>query len=616
MSLMRLPWCSRRHPVPPRVQRFSLHRIWFDFRPFALYLGVFGALIFGAALQAPTVFEGSPYEGWDECMAYTQATRMSLKQRFQNTTYGTVEEFKFRVANFFYKKFDPVGKSLAPRRWSNNVLNSYLRPEAIFDSAGFDGTYSRGILDRRPFLIARYVNLIGGLILATVLCCVWLARLDHRALFLVVSLLWFFNSTGYLYEVYRVTPNAWNALLAIMIFACLMDVAERRSPSGLYISAALLAFGANSKIDFLFVGVPIAVTWLVADFEVVTAYRRWIKPALLCLLLFLVTLILTNPRLLYALPLAVAEEERLLHSVNAGDVRGGRSGIDYNRVKLFDEFLVECVDAPWNVAKLHSLSATAGLGICLLFPLSIIFSSQLDKRRKRSLLLVLAAFYLAFWLLPLVTAQRAWERYFLSGSGIAMVSVGYACRNFWNNNSRVGRAFALVILCLCFVSYIVHTKDIGLEAIQADLGLANASLDRDVSRNQAVLEIIRLIERGNYAKQVIIDQHSYTDVRAFLEKGIPVKLINVFNFQRELEEIRGDKQTLGLYVPGKGSGSAAWEGKWNDQDSALYDRYLNYLLGFETVAKFGSNPMFLLDWGPVDPADEVVIFETNRPNTN
>jgi hypothetical protein len=26
--------------------------------------------------------------------------------------------------------------------------------------------------------------------------------------------------------------------------------------------------------------------------------------------------------------------------------------------------------------------------------------------------------------------------------------------------------------------------------------------------------------------------------------------------------------------------------------------------------------MFLLDWGPVDPADEVVIFETNRPNTN
>ena len=36
------------------------------------------------------------------------------------------------------------------------------------------------------------------------------------------------------------------------------------------------------------------------------------------------------------------------------------------------------------------LSATAGLGICLLFPLSIIFSSQLDKRRKRSLLLVLS----------------------------------------------------------------------------------------------------------------------------------------------------------------------------------------------------------------------------------
>jgi hypothetical protein len=61
---------------------------------------------------------------------------------------------------------------------------------------------------------------------------------------------------------------------------------------------------------------------------------------------------------------------------------------------------------------------------------------------------------------------------------------------------------------------------------------------------------------------------------------------------------------------------SSWEGKWNEQDSALYDRYLNYLLGFQTVAKFGSNPMFLLDWGPVDPADEVVIFETKRPNSN
>ena len=594
----------------PGSTRFSLHRIGFDFRAFALYLGVFAALIFGTALQAPTLFEGSPYEGWDECMAYTQATRLSLKQRFQNTTYGTVEEFKFRVANILYQKFDPVGKGLAPRRWSNNVLDSYLRPEAVFESAGFDATYARGILDRRPFLIARYVNLIGGLILATVLCCVWLARLRYRAWFLVVGFLWFFNSAGYLDEAFRVTPNAWNSLVAIMIFVCLKDVIERRSPTGLYLSAVLLAFGTNEKIDFLFAGIPIAVTWLVADFQVVTTYRRWVKPALLCLLLFLVTLILTNPRLLYALPLVVAEQTRLLHSVTGENVGAGRSGFDYNRVQLFEAFLVECVEAPWNVDKLHSLSTAAGVGICLLFPFSIIFSSQLDKRKKRLLLFVLATFYLAFWLLPLVTAQRAWGRYFLSGSGIAMVSVGYAGLNFWNNNSKVSRIFAFLILGLCIVSHLVHTKVTGLESIQVNQRLANGELDQAVSRNQAVLEVIRLIESGNYAKQVIIDQHSYTDVRAFLEKGIGIKLINVFNFQRELEEIRGDKPTLGLYVPGLGRGSAGWEGQWNDQESGLYDRYLKCLSAFKTVAQFGSNPMLLLDWAPVDPSDRVLVFET------
>ena len=137
-----------------------------------------------------------------------------------------------------------------------------------------------------------------------------------------------------------------------------------------------------------------------------------------------------------------------------------------------------------------------------------------------------------------------------------------------------------------------------------------------MSRNQAVLEIIRLIESGNYAKQVIVDQHSYTDVRAFLEKGIPVKLINVFNFQTGARRDQEAINNARALRTGKGSGSAAWHGQWNEQDSALYDRYLNYLLGFQTVAKFGSSPMFLLDWGPVDPDDEVVIFENNRASIN
>jgi hypothetical protein len=589
---------------------------WPGISVYLLGIGVLAALVLGGALMAPMIFRSSPYEGWDEGMAYTEASHLSSVQHYQNATYGSIEEFKFRVANFIYKHFDPIGKTLSPRRWTNNLLASYLRPSAIFDSPDFDATASRGILDRRPFLIARFINLIGGLILAAVLCCFWLARYRYPALFLILPLLWFLVSFGYLQETIEVTPNGWNALLAIIVFVCLTDVIERRRPLRLYISAVLLGFGANSKIDFLFLGGPIFVTWIVADWEARSGLRRWVKPALLCAFLFLATLILTNPRLLYALPLAIAEQARLLQGVRSEAVDSGAPSLNYNYVTLFREFLAQCVGAPWNVAKLHSLSVAAAIGICGFFPVSIVFSSDLDTRKKWSLLVVLSSFYVLLWVVPLLSVGDAHDRYFLSGTAIAMISLGYGCLYFWRENSWLRRVLALLVICSCAVLYLGRLRDVGWQGIKIEEQLADG-LDRTMSRNQAVLKIIQLIESGNYSKQVIVDQHSYTDIRSFLEKGIPVTLVNVFNFQSELEKFRdANKPTLGLYVPGKGMGSAAWEGKWNDQDSALYDRYIKYLSGFETLAKFGSNPMFLLDWGPVDPNDEVVIFENKRASIN
>ena len=122
--------------------------------------------------------------------------------------------------------------------------------------------------------------------------------------------------------------------------------------------------------------------------------------------------------------------------------------------------------------------------------------------------------------------------------------------------------------------------------------------------------MIELIESGKYSKQVIIDQHSYTDIHAFAEKAIPVTLMNVFNYQQELRKFaHTTNSVLGLYVRGEGMAPESWEGKWNDEERSLYEGYLNYLSGCKTIAKFGNHPMLLLDWGPVDCTDEVVIFE-------
>jgi hypothetical protein len=596
--------------MPCFLERMPFCRSGRDFLLLIFYLGVFAMLLFAWRLSQPLIFAGSPYEGWDECMGYTQAGPMSLELRFQNATYGSIEEFKFRVARFIYQHLDPVGKHLSPRRWSNNVLASYLDESAIFKKPLFDATYSRGILDRQPFIIARYVNIIGGLILASILGCFWVVRYRYQSLFLIAPLLWFFVSTGYLEEAVNVTPNAWNALLAIMVFVCLVDVVERRRAVGLYISAALVAFGANSKIDFLSLAAPVALTWIIADFEPGTPFRRWVRPALFCVVSFLAVLILTNPRLLYAMPLVVDEQYRLLSGVRFDIVNPGHSSLGYRGLQLVKELLTGCLGAPGSLAKLHSFRFASILALCLLLPLSVICSSELNTRRKVSILIVLGSFYLCLWLMPLLLAGDAYGRYFLSGSAVAMISVGYASRYLWRESGRLARSVALLVACLCVVFFLAQAKTLSASAAGVEQRLQDG-LDQTVSRNQAVLEMIKLIESGKYSKQVIIDQHSYTDIHAFLEKGLPVTLINVFNYQQELGELaHTTNSVLGLYVQGKGMAPESWEGKWNDEECSLYEGYLNYLSGFKTIAKFGNHPALLLDWGPVDCTDEVVIFET------
>jgi hypothetical protein len=598
----------------------TLRRHWF----LIICSGVCAALLVNFALTEGIMSGGAPYEDWDEIMAYNQATPLSLKARFENTTYGSVEEFKFRIAKFIYRHFDPIGRTVSPLRWSNNVLSSYRRPsvrsesyipapyqlEAVFESNHyrFDATYSRGILDRRPFFIARYINLIGAMVLWATLCCFWLARFRHHALFLIAPFLWFTLSEGYNRYAFLALPNGWNALFAIMVFVALMDVIERRRPLGLYISSALVGLGVNTKVDFIVLGAPIIATWVLGDFERGHPFGMRLRAAVVCLLSFLGVLVLTNPRLLYATPLVISEQFRLLHSVSAGS-----PNVSYNWVQLVNAFLTKSLGAPWNVAKLHSLSAAAGLGFCLLFPLSVVFSSELDTAKKRAILLILTTFYLFLWLVPLFRADHAYERYFLSGIGVAMVSIGYACRYFWKKHSMVGRSLGLLMLCLCVVFYVARAKQLALYDDWTRANLAECGLDWRWSRNQAVVKMIRLIEGGNYPKQVIIDQHSYTDVRAFLERGISVTLINVFNYKDQIERLKATAEPiLGLYVPGEGKGSLDWMGKWNAEEQSLYDDYLRYLSTFETLEKVAGKPMFLLDWAPVDWHDAVVIFTTKR----
>jgi hypothetical protein len=211
--------------------------------------------------------------------------------------------------------------------------------------------------------------------------------------------------------------------------------------------------------------------------------------------------------------------------------------------------------------------------------------------------------------MPMFFAFQAYGRYFLSGSAVVMISVGYACRYLWQENLRFGRLLAALALCVCGFCCLNQAKEVGGGADLIGSRIQDG-LDQTVTRNQAVLEMIKLIKSGKYCNQVVIDQHSYTDVHAFLEKGISVVLINLFNYQQQLKKVEtADKPTLALYAPGKSEASESWEGKWSSEEKSGYEAYLKCLSGFKTVVQFGDEPMLLLDWAPVNPCDKVLICQ-------
>src|SRR5258708_5023341 len=570
--------------------------------------GILVGLALNWLLTEPQIFNWAPYEDWDEIMAYNQAAPMSLQSRFAHATYGSVEEAKFRLAKLIYKNFDSVGKHFSVPSYSNSVLDSFQQPHKIYEVRSFDATYARGILDRRPFVIARFITLIGSEIMLAALCCFWTLRFGNGAWFVAVPALWFGLSDGFISQDTLALPNAWNVMLALIIFAALLDTIERRKHLGLYISSALFALGLNTKIDFMFVGIPIIATWILSGLGRKDPVRAWIRSALLSALWFVAVLVLTNPRLLYATPLVISEQERLLTSVNSG-----LPDIGYNRTQLTRFFLGRTLGANKDLVRLHLVSVLACLAVCSLFPISVALSSRLDVQKKWRILALLSLFYLSLWVTPVFLARSAYDRYFLSGSAVAMVSIGYAGYYLWRERALLCRSVGGLIFLLCLIFSLGRGKEVSIRD-EWEKHIVAHGMDTRASRNQAVLEMIRLVESGQYANQVITDQHSYTDIRAFLERGISVTLINSFNFEQQLRKIASTgKPVLGLYAPGEDTAEEKWEGKWDDKERARYHAYLEYLEKFQTVTQFGSKPMPLLDWAPPDADDRVVIFEV-KPN--
>ena len=85
-----------------------------------------------------------------------------------------------------------------------------------------------------------------------------------------------------------------------------------------------------------------------------------------------------------------------------------------------------------------------------------------------------------------------------------------------------------------------------------------------------------LLKTGSYNGEVVIDQHSYTDLRFLFDRHVPVVIINAWNYREVFDGLKGShKPVLGLHVPGAYDDRTvpSWVGKWTPTWEKEYDEF-------------------------------------------
>lgn len=129
-----------------------------------------------------------------------------------------------------------------------------------------------------------------------------------------------------------------------------------------------------------------------------------------------------------------------------------------------------------------------------------------------------------------------------------------------------------------------------------------AGLDPAHSRNRLSFQAVQQIMRGGYEREILVDQHSYTDLRFFWINNIRTRYINMLNYETVFDAIKDGKRRLIFFAPADGGGG---------EDLIKYNKYRDFLMKFPAVAKIPGHRMSTLNPAPVVPTDEVVLLAAN-----
>lgn len=582
-----------------------------------LPLAISGALALAAVVVAAHAYlllsqRGYPYEAWDEIATSNYAAALDSPGRYRVYAYGSLDTFLHVLAQAAFERFTDTGKTTVRHSYSNNVPPSLDNPFLVHAEktwAGTDYGYFRGLNYRDAIFIARDIYVVAILALGCALGGLAIYLFGAQAPPLLFASLLLITTPLFAEQAPQAVPSAISCLLASALFLAALAGVMQARPRLFALAAILFALALNMKIDVALLGIFLVAAYAAALFLAGASLRSSAALSGKLLAIFLLVLVIGRPGIVFNLADELAIQHGTLSILSSSD------NMFHQNFPIFARFLDEGL---WSL-KGRGLPASWGLGVvaAALALFLLLLAMQRDFSPAKKLLVgALPLLALAIlWAVPILVATKLYPRYFINGAGVFAVIIGLSIV-LALRQPRTGPRWVgfMLLAAVCGVSLLrlleVHESG---RTLAAALSRAEG-LDPVHSRNRASLEMVRWIRQGKYPPEVLVDQHSYTELGVFARNGIKATYVNLYNYEEILRQV--SKPTLVLYVPA--SGYRAEDRRWNENRrwSKRPINWAGYAAALEKLPKLMAitgNVMDSMAIAPVNAFDGVVVAEAGAP---
>jgi hypothetical protein len=546
---------------------------------------------------------GRPYEAWDEITLNNSAKVMSGPTFDRGFRYGSLDNFIQWAAIVTYEYFDRIGRAYPHIRYANNVPESWDNPHLAYGPKTWmppmEYSVFRGLDDRESIFISRKIHLVVVYALVAAVGVTAVAYLEGASLHVLAALLAFTAVPVLFFQAGHALPNAINAVLSFgtLLFALFYCDSGRRGY--LFASVALCALALNFKLDaILLAGAPgLALCYMLLR----QPFANVLKDALLALLIGVAVLVAGKPVMLLDPIMDIRVRYHTLFMIAGGS---SWAGFDMHaNWQAFLQFLSSSL--LWPRAGTYSGLVAAVLALLCIVGVGIRFW------RSKALMLVIGAILVGIaWPAVVLRSALPEPHLLLNGLGLFLATVGFALVIAYRQGGRL-RVLAHAVAVLLALSWLVRIAGLGNEAMAVTRSYAATNgLDPAHNRTKASLDIIKLAGEG-YARTVLVDQHSYIDLRALRLGGLDAKLVNMNNFATVVAALPADRRYLVMFARGgfdRGDGHLrGWEGEVTPQVQQGYFAHLGRLMQLPVVRRYPGAAQPLLSVAPINPSDEIFV---------